>query len=168
MTPVTKYWVCKIGAGAGRRGDGVPRRQRLRRGGAAGRALYREVPVNAIWEGSGNVMALDVLRVLQREPETVEIVMEDLAGRGRRRAPQGAPGARAGDAARAAAARPARPRPGRGAGAAGGRHHPARARAAAVADAFIATRLSGAARQTYGQGLDWADTRAIVDRAFPG
>ena len=37
----------------------------------------------------------------------------------------------------------------------------------AVADAFIATRLSGAPRQTYGQGLDWADTRAIVDRAFP-
>ena len=34
-----------------------------------------------------------------------------------------------------------------------------------VADAFIATRLSGAARQTYGQGLDWADTRAIVERA---
>jgi putative acyl-CoA dehydrogenase len=38
---------------------------------------------------------------------------------------------------------------------------------AAVADAFIGTRLSGAMRQTYGQGLDWADTRAIVDRALP-
>jgi putative acyl-CoA dehydrogenase len=36
-----------------------------------------------------------------------------------------------------------------------------------VADAFIATRLSASARQTYGQGLDWADTRAIIDRAFP-
>jgi putative acyl-CoA dehydrogenase len=36
-----------------------------------------------------------------------------------------------------------------------------------VADAFIGTRLSGPSRQTYGQGLDWADTRAIVDRAFP-
>jgi len=36
-----------------------------------------------------------------------------------------------------------------------------------VADAFIATRLSGAPRQTYGQGLDWADARAIVDRALP-
>jgi putative acyl-CoA dehydrogenase len=39
---------------------------------------------------------------------------------------------------------------------------------AAVADAFIGTRLSGVARQTYGQGLDWADTRAIVERALPG
>jgi putative acyl-CoA dehydrogenase len=38
---------------------------------------------------------------------------------------------------------------------------------AAVADAFIATRLSGQARRTYGQGLEWADTRAIIDRAFP-
>ena len=36
-----------------------------------------------------------------------------------------------------------------------------------VADAFIATRLSGTARQTYGQGLEWADTRAIIDRAGP-
>ena len=36
-----------------------------------------------------------------------------------------------------------------------------------VADAFIATRLSGSARQTYGQGLDWADTRAIIERASP-
>lgn len=37
-----------------------------------------------------------------------------------------------------------------------------------VADAFLATRLSGSPRQTYGQGLDAADTRAIVERAFPG
>ena len=37
----------------------------------------------------------------------------------------------------------------------------------AVADAFIGTRIAGGVRQTYGQGLDWADTRAIVDRAFP-
>ena len=41
--------------------------------------LYREVPVNAIWEGSGNVMALDLLRVLQREPEVAGTVMEELA-----------------------------------------------------------------------------------------
>jgi putative acyl-CoA dehydrogenase len=37
-----------------------------------------------------------------------------------------------------------------------------------VADAYLATRLSGPPRQTYGQGLDAADTRAIVERAFPG
>src|SRR5207244_4965729 len=33
--------------------------------------LYREAPLNSIWEGSGNVNALDVLRAMQREPETV-------------------------------------------------------------------------------------------------
>ena len=127
MTPVTKYWVCKIGPALAYEameclgGNGYVEE------GLAAR-LYRELPLNAIWEGSGNVMALDLLRVLQREPETVEIVMDDLGrGRGRRCAPQGAPGARAGHAARAAPARPARPRPGRGAGDAGGRHHPARA-----------------------------------------
>ena len=37
-----------------------------------------------------------------------------------------------------------------------------------VADAFIATRLSGGAHQTYGQGLEWADTRAIIARASAG
>jgi putative acyl-CoA dehydrogenase len=38
----------------------------------------------------------------------------------------------------------------------------------AIADAFIASRLSGAPRATYGQGIDWTDARAIVERAFPG
>ncbi len=38
---------------------------------------------------------------------------------------------------------------------------------AAVADAFIATRLGGAPRQTYGQGLERSDTRAILARASP-
>ena len=78
MTPVTKYWVCKMGpalayeameclGGNGYVEEGVAAR------------IYRELPVNAIWEGSGNVMVLDLLRVLQREPETVENVMADLA-----------------------------------------------------------------------------------------
>jgi putative acyl-CoA dehydrogenase len=38
---------------------------------------------------------------------------------------------------------------------------------AAVADAFIATRITGDARQTYGQGLEHADVRAILARATP-
>ena len=38
---------------------------------------------------------------------------------------------------------------------------------AAVADAFIASRFSGGSKQTYGQGLERADTRAIVARASP-
>jgi putative acyl-CoA dehydrogenase len=37
--------------------------------------IYREVPVNAIWEGAGNVMALDVMRVLRRSSEPLEAVL---------------------------------------------------------------------------------------------
>ncbi|SVC24108.1 uncharacterized protein METZ01_LOCUS276962, partial [marine metagenome] len=45
--------------------------------------LYREAPVNSIWEGSGNVIGLDVLRVIGREPEALAALMAELEkGRG--------------------------------------------------------------------------------------
>jgi putative acyl-CoA dehydrogenase len=40
--------------------------------------LYREAPVYSIWEGSGNVMALDVLRALRREPQALEALAVEL------------------------------------------------------------------------------------------
>lgn len=40
--------------------------------------LYRDVPVNSIWEGSGNVQCLDVLRSLEKEPESIEALMTEL------------------------------------------------------------------------------------------
>jgi putative acyl-CoA dehydrogenase len=67
-TAVGKYWVCKrapqmIGeAMECHGGNGYVEDAPLAR-------LYREAPVNAIWEGSGNVICLDVLRALVREPE---------------------------------------------------------------------------------------------------
>ena len=63
MTPAVKYWVCKIApaflyeAMECLGGNGYVEESALPR-------LYREAPVNAIWEGSGNVMALDVVRAL--------------------------------------------------------------------------------------------------------
>lgn len=77
MTPVIKYWNCKRAPGfiyeamecLG--GNGYVEENVTAR-------LYREAPVNAIWEGSGNVMCLDVLRVLQREPQLLESVLEGL------------------------------------------------------------------------------------------
>ncbi len=168
MTPVTKYWVCKIGPALAYEameclgGNGYVEE------GLAAR-LYRELPLNAIWEGSGNVMALDLLRVLQRDADTVEIVMDDLtvaAGddpmlkaqlarvRGILHEPR-LLDRRARDLAEALALLAA--------GTILREHAPS-----AVADAFMSTRLSGGPRQTYGQGLDRAQTRAIVDRAFPG
>ena len=40
--------------------------------------LYREAPLNGIWEGSGNVIALDVLRAIQKEPEALERVLAEI------------------------------------------------------------------------------------------
>ncbi|MCO8019561.1 acyl-CoA dehydrogenase family protein [Brevundimonas diminuta] len=78
LTPVAKYWVCKRapnmvyeamealgGAGYVETGP-MPR-------------LFRQSPLNAIWEGSGNVIALDVLRAAGREPEAVEALRDWLA-----------------------------------------------------------------------------------------
>ena len=41
--------------------------------------LYREAPLNSIWEGSGNVMCLDVLRAARREPAAIEALFAELA-----------------------------------------------------------------------------------------
>jgi putative acyl-CoA dehydrogenase len=41
--------------------------------------LYREAPVNAIWEGSGNIVCLDVLRAMRREPDAADALRQWLA-----------------------------------------------------------------------------------------
>ena len=75
LTPLAKYWVTKRCTGVVREameclgGNGYVEDSGLPR-------LFRESPVNAIWEGSGNVIALDVLRVLAREPEAVALLMD--------------------------------------------------------------------------------------------
>jgi putative acyl-CoA dehydrogenase len=80
LTPAIKYWVCKSAPGflyeamecLGGNGyveDGILARH------------YRESPVNAIWEGSGNVMCLDVLRALSREVDAAAVVLRQLAER---------------------------------------------------------------------------------------
>lgn len=78
MTPIAKYWVTKrapefayeameIHGGNGYVEDGVMAR------------LYRDLPVNSIWEGSGNVMALDLMRVMSQEQEVFERFIQDLS-----------------------------------------------------------------------------------------
>jgi putative acyl-CoA dehydrogenase len=42
------------------------------------RWLYREAPLNGIWEGTGNVICLDVLRSMQREPDTVAVFLDEI------------------------------------------------------------------------------------------
>ncbi|GAA4822748.1 acyl-CoA dehydrogenase family protein [Tomitella cavernea] len=77
-TAVSKYWVCKRGPHHAYEaleclgGNGFIENFPLAR-------RYREQPVMAVWEGSGNVIALDVLRAMAREPETVEAFDAEVA-----------------------------------------------------------------------------------------
>jgi putative acyl-CoA dehydrogenase len=76
-TAVSKFWVCKrtpplaaealecLGGNGYVEESGMPR-------------LFRESPLNSIWEGSGNVNALDVLRALGREPESAEAFLAEV------------------------------------------------------------------------------------------
>ena len=78
-TAVAKYWICKRGPHHAYEsleclgGNGYTEAFPLAR-------RYREQPVMAVWEGSGNVIALDVLRAMTREPESVAAFDAELAG----------------------------------------------------------------------------------------
>ncbi|MEO6324337.1 MAG: isovaleryl-CoA dehydrogenase [Thermoanaerobaculia bacterium] len=86
MTPAGKYWVCKRAPELAAEAMEVLGGNGYVEEGVLGR-LYREMPVNSIWEGSGNVMCLDVLRALGKTPHALEILMAELEpARGRLRA----------------------------------------------------------------------------------
>ncbi len=77
-TPVAKYWVCKRGPNHAYEaleclgGNGYTESSPLAR-------RYREQPLNAIWEGSGSVIALDVLRAISREPQSLDAVDREIS-----------------------------------------------------------------------------------------
>ncbi|MDX8439528.1 DNA alkylation response protein [Mesorhizobium australafricanum] len=165
MTPVVKYWVCKIApqllyeAMECLGGNGYVEEAPLAR-------YYREAPVNAIWEGSGNVMALDVLRVLGRAPGLFEEVLagidRDLGTGGRgtigvlnaamqvAATDQGSARLLTEQLALSAAAAELR-----------------RLGAGRIADAFVETRLGGQWRTTYGMLDSRHDARMIIDTLYP-
>jgi putative acyl-CoA dehydrogenase len=78
LTPAAKYWICKRGISVlGEAmevlgGNGYVEEAPLAR-------MYREMPVNSIWEGSGNVMCLDVLRAAQKSPAAVDALAAEWA-----------------------------------------------------------------------------------------
>jgi putative acyl-CoA dehydrogenase len=78
LTPAGKYWLCKRGPGFGAEAMEVMGGNGYVEDGPLAR-LYREFPVNSIWEGSGNVMCLDVLRAFARGPETRDALGAELA-----------------------------------------------------------------------------------------
>ena len=166
-TPIVKYWICKrtpplvaealecLG------GNGYVEESVLPR-------IYREAPVNSIWEGSGNVMCLDVLRALTREPESVDAFFGELelaAGLDRRLDVIVA-------SLRDELARPE-------AVEAGARRIVEKLALAleasllvrggqpAVADAFVASRLAGDRGLTFGTLTAGVDFKAIIERARP-
>jgi putative acyl-CoA dehydrogenase len=167
-TPVAQYWACKRAPGFVAEalechgGNGFIAEHLMER-------LYREAPLNGIWEGTGNVICLDVLRALQREPDTLPILLAELgaaAGADRRydafvrdlgdrlREPERIePVARQVVEMMACALQASLLV----------RHAPA-----AVADAFCATRLGREGGQAYGTLPAGTDFAAIIDRARVG
>ena len=80
LTPVAKFWICKRGAAFAQEameclgGNGY-----VEEGGEGVMArIYREMPLNSIWEGAGNIMALDLLRAL-RKADAGAALAEELA-----------------------------------------------------------------------------------------
>ncbi|MFQ6004173.1 MAG: isovaleryl-CoA dehydrogenase [Woeseia sp.] len=77
LAPIGKYWICKrapahayeamecIGGSGAIEESIMPR-------------LYREAPINAIWEGSGNIQCLDIFRAIGRQPETLDALIDEL------------------------------------------------------------------------------------------
>jgi putative acyl-CoA dehydrogenase len=79
LTSAAKFWVCKRGCELAAEamevlgGNGYTEELPLAR-------MAREMPVNSIWEGSGNIMCLDVLRAFAKSPATREAILDELSG----------------------------------------------------------------------------------------
>jgi putative acyl-CoA dehydrogenase len=162
---VGKYWVCKrqpvlvgealecLGGNGYVEESGLPR-------------LYRDAPLNSIWEGSGNVQALDVLRTLRRDPDSADAFLAEAGA---------AAGAdrRLDEAARDLGELLREPSEGQARrvvermalvlqGALLVRYAPT-----AVADAFCGSRLTGDHGHAFGTLPAGVDTAALVDRVAP-
>jgi putative acyl-CoA dehydrogenase len=166
-TAVAKYWVCKtttplvaealecLGGNGYVEESGLPR-------------LFRESPLNSIWEGSGNVNCLDVLRALDREPESLDAFRAELelARGGNESLDSGLDDLDSDLADRDERELRARRLVERLALCLQGsllvRHAPSE-----VADAFCATRLGGEGGRAYGTLRRGVDAAAVIDRHRP-
>jgi putative acyl-CoA dehydrogenase len=165
-TAVGKYYVCKRAAAVVGEaleclgGNGYVEESILPR-------LYRESPLNSIWEGSGNINALDVLRIVQKQPESLEALRAEIAPT-------------LGDPRMAAAARVLEAELRDTAGLEVRARFIAERLALlwqaslllqhaphAVSDAFVVSRIAGDCGRTLGTLPDGIALRAIVDRAAP-
>ncbi|MCW2307282.1 acyl-CoA dehydrogenase family protein [Rhodobium gokarnense] len=165
MTPAAKYWITKAAPPLIAEalecfgGNGYVEDFDLAR-------IYREAPFNALWEGGGNVMCLEVLRVLEADGEALDAVLSDIKGA------LGDTSLVSIDVLRAAAracindvgsARILTEQLALTAAAAAVRRYAPRL----IADAFLHSRLGSQWRATYGMLDARFDAQAIVDYAFP-
>lgn len=165
LTPVAKYWNCKRATAfiaeclECHGGNGFVEEHAMPR-------LYREAPLNGIWEGTGNMLCLDVLRAMRREPDSVTTLLAELhKARGANRHLDEAMETLAVDLrdghdleqrARHIAASIATTFE----AALLAQHAPN-----AVADAFVASRLGGLANRAYGSLPRGADSARIIARS---
>lgn len=167
LTPAGKYWICKRGPAFGAEAMEVMGGNGYVEDGPLAR-LYREFPVNSIWEGSGNVMCLDVLRALSKGPEVGEALAAELAPAA---GSDGRYDAYCADLLEALARAP---------GDEGGARRLAerlvaavqaglllRHASASVADAFLASRIARDAGGAFGRLPAGVDCAAILARALP-
>ena len=170
-TAVGKYWNCKRAPGHAYEamecigGSGVMETTMMPR-------LYREAPVNAIWEGSGNVQCLDVLRAIHKSPETLEALLQEIERAAGGHAALDAQVERLRRQARGAAESPfaARAFVG-GLALAWQASLLIRTGHTAVSDAFCASRLGEGSLGLgglYGALPAGVDCAAIIERALPG
>jgi putative acyl-CoA dehydrogenase len=166
-TAVAKYWISKRGPAQVSEaleclgGNGFVEESIMPR-------LYREAPLNSIWEGSGNVICLDILRAINKEPETVASVGDEIRlarGADRRfdafadRLEQDLPAAATEVDARSLAERLALALQG---------SLMIRHSIPEVADAFCTTRLAKEGGRTFGTLPGSTSFRAIIERAYAG
>jgi putative acyl-CoA dehydrogenase len=159
-TAVLKYWTCKrapVHAAEALEclgGNGYVEEWPLAR-------LYREAPLNSIWEGSGNIQCLDVLRAVTKTPESLEAVLDEIAQAGDPRLDACIANLRE-DLSEIQARRFVERLALALQGSLLVRHAPA-----AVADAFCATRLAGKGGRAFGTLPAGTDFQAILERHAP-
>jgi putative acyl-CoA dehydrogenase len=166
VLPAAKYWIAKTGVAVAAEalecvgGNGFVEAGLMPR-------FYRDAPGNGLWAGPGNVLALDLLSVLDEDPRALDAVIDELSDE------LGRDGAVSADVIRAAAAACQEDRGSArilieqlalaSAAAALHRYAPR-----AITGAFVETRLSGPWRVSYGMLDSRYDCAGIVDYAFHG
>jgi putative acyl-CoA dehydrogenase len=166
-TAVGKYWLCKRHPAVAAEaleclgGNGYVEESIMPR-------LFRESPLNGIWEGSGNVICLDVLRAMARSPESVEVFMDEIDGSaGADRRLDSAVARLRHDLSTVDDVEPRARRVVEAMALALQGSLLVRAGDPAVADAFCASRLDGDWGRAFGTLPAGIDSRAIVERATP-